>query len=294
MSVPDSERFRNILEGDNHQHHIVKVSQDEDGKLKMTKFGSFTRVTDSFCFGTEDLKNQTLCFLTITGDSGEEKPTCTHGISTTTAVIQKEGKCPHEDGGLISYVLCESKLLDFQKEHKKNIRILDLNTKHYHKLNRESKYKMDIKPGDNSTKFSFLDLCKSNGEHYLGNYPRNIQAKNCKNNLKVCLTLLERDENEWDQKLSTIESIESCQHEEDCKFLNQHKSTRLPDGKFDKTDSKDSNNSSTSPATVVHIHGNVDTVGSIGGKNTKNKAVKDQPREDSPIRRQKQGRRRKR
>ena len=106
--------------------------------------------------------------------------------------------------------------------------------------------------------------------------------------------MLERDENEWDQKLSTIESIESCQHEEDCKFLDQHKSNKLPDGKYDMTDSKDSNNSSNSPTTVVNIHGNVDTVGSIGGKNTKNKAVKDQPREDSPIRRQKQGRRRKR
>merc|ERR1719510_2411157 len=92
LSVPDNERFRNILEEDNHEHHIVKVSQDDDGKLKMTKFGSFTRVTDSYCFETEDLKNQTLCYLTITGDSGEEeeKPICTHGISTTTAVIQKQ------------------------------------------------------------------------------------------------------------------------------------------------------------------------------------------------------------
>ena len=320
MSVPDNEQFRNILEEDNHEHHIVKVSQDDDGKLKMTKFGSFTRVTDSYCFETEDLKNQTLCYLTITGDSGEEKPICTHGISTTTAVIQKQGKCPHEDGALISYVLCESKLLDFQKEHEGNIKILDSNTKHFHKLNRASKYKMEIKPGDNSTTFSFLDLCKSNGEHYLGNYPRNIEAKNCKNNLKVSLTLLERDNDEWDQKLSTIESIESCQHEEECKFSTQHESgdsTRLPDSKQDSfSDSKDSNNSPPPPpTTVVNIHGNVDNLGSIGGKNNKNESIiKDQSMvtemekdktecgqkskytrdQDSPdSRRQKQGRRKK-
>ena len=123
----------------------------------MRKFGSFTRVTtDSFCFETEDLKNQTLCYLTVTADLGEEKPECNHGISTTTAVIQADGTCPHEDGALDSFLLCESKILNFQKEHKRNIKILDTNTKRYHKLNRTSKYRMEIKPGDNSTTFNFL------------------------------------------------------------------------------------------------------------------------------------------
>merc|ERR550532_1183999 len=61
LSVPEDELFRNNLEGDNHEHHIVKVSQGDDGNFTMRKFGSFTRVTtDSFFFETEDLKNQSL------------------------------------------------------------------------------------------------------------------------------------------------------------------------------------------------------------------------------------------
>merc|ERR550532_2189592 len=120
LSVPDDERFRNILEEENHEHHLVQISQDDDGKLSMKKFGSFTRVTDSFCFETEDLK--TFCCLSITADSGEKegKPVCNHGMSTTTAVTQQIGKCPHEDGTLESFVLCQSKILDFQKETLKN------------------------------------------------------------------------------------------------------------------------------------------------------------------------------
>ena len=281
MSVPDDERFRNILEEDNHEHHIVKVSQGDDGEFTMRKFGSFTRVTDSFCFETEDLKNQTLCYLTVTtGDSEEEegKPVCNHGVSTTTAVIQAERKCPHEDGALDSFFLCESKISDFQKEHKENIKILDSNKKRYHKLNRTSKYRMEIRPGDNSTTFNFLDLCKSNGEHYLGNYPRNIETKNCKTNLKVCLTLMERDHDDWDQKLSTIADIESCQHEHECEFLTQHERR---DGKHESFSvSKDGNNSPPPPppptaTTVINIE-KVGTLGSICGKNNKNESINDQ------------------
>merc|ERR1719219_673722 len=90
------------------------------------------------------------------------------------------------------------------------------------------KYKREINPGENSSTFSFLDLCKSNGEHYLGTYPRIVEGKNCKNQIGVSLTLMERERgsNEWDQKFSTDEFIESCQHEEECKFLNQHEIIR--------------------------------------------------------------------
>lgn len=284
-----------MLEGDNHEHHIVEISQDDDGKLSMRKFGSFTRVTDSFCFETEDLKS--FCYIVTTGDSGEEeeKPICKHGISTTTAVIQRQDKCPHEDGALSSYVLCESKLLDFQKENKGNIRILDSNTKHFHKLNRESKYKMEIQPGG-TIAFKFLDLCKSNGEHYLGHYPRNIQAKNCKNSFSVSLTLLELDDNEWDQKMSVIEPIEPCQHLEECKLLTHDSiaGTTLADSKHDGfSDSEDSNTSSHPPTTVVNIRGNVKTLGSIAGKNIKND-IKDQSMGDSTTRKQKHTKNKKR
>ena len=277
LSAPEDERFRNTLEKDNHEHHIVKISQGDDGKLSFTKFGSFTRVTDSFCFETEDLN--TFCFLTTAGD-----PKCEHGVSTTTAVIQREGMCPHEDGALESYVLCESKILDFKKEHNENIKILDSNTKRYHKLNQESKYKMEITPGDTrtSTSFNFMNLCKSNGEHYLGNYPRIIEGKNCKNNQKVTLNLMEWDNTGWDVKLSAIESIESCQHETECEFLVRHEANSegtLPGSKQDYVPkSKDGSNSSNSTTTTNNYYINhAKNIGGIGGQNNENKikSIKD-------------------
>ena len=41
-------------------------------------------------------------------------------------------------------------------------------------------YKMEIEPGDNGSTFNFLELCKSDGQHYLGTYPRIVGEKNCK------------------------------------------------------------------------------------------------------------------
>ena len=281
LSVPEDERFRNILEEDNHEHHIVKISEGNDGKLSMKKIGSFTRVTDNFCFGTEDL--ETFCFLTITGD-----PDCTHGVSTTTAIIQRPGKCPHEDGALDSFVLCKSKLSEFQKSHDGNIKILDCNTERYHKLDQKSKYKMKIttlsvNEGDNSNNnsvtFNFTNLCKSNGKHFLGNYPRIIEGKNCKNDLKISLMLMELDNNEWDLKLSTIETIECCQHMEKCKFFHQGIRRSEQDN---LSDSKHRNNSNSNTVVNIHVE-NVESIGSIAGQGNKNQieSIKDQSKEDS-------------
>ena len=102
---------------------------------------------------------------------------------------------------------------------------MERDTKLYQNLHQTLKYKMIIKPGDDGSAFRFRDLCKSNGEHYLGNYPKNIEGRNCKKNLQVSLKLMEQDNNEWDQKVSLDCCIKSCQHEEECKFLNQHQNT---------------------------------------------------------------------
>ena len=101
-----------------------------------------------------------MCYLTVTED-GEEVPVCNHGISTTIAVILKAGKCPYEDEAMDCFVLCKSKIRDFQNWHREKIKILDTKTKRYHKLNKTSKYRVDIKPGNYSSTFNFLDLCKS-------------------------------------------------------------------------------------------------------------------------------------
>ena len=159
-----------------------------------------------------------------TGTSGEEeeRPVCNHGVSTTTAVIQTEGKCPHDDGALQSYVLCKGRVQHFQQKHDQTvIKVLDLDTDHYHNLDRLFNYKIVIKPGDDGSIFNFMNLCRSNGIHYLGNYPNNFEKKNCQNTFKVSLKLLENQRNNWYQKLSLTLDIKRCEHAERCKFENQ-------------------------------------------------------------------------
>ena len=229
LSAPDDEIFRNALEGDNHQHHLVKIFQDaEDGERKVKVLDSFTRVGDSFCFETESLAGERLCHLVITtGLSGEEeeKPVCHHGVSTTTAVIQTEGKCPNEDGALQCYVLCKSRVQAFRVENEGNIKVLDSKTIFYHSLEKTSDYMLIITPGAGRCVFNFRNLCKSNGTHYLGNFPNKIEAKNCKSTSKVHLELKERVPHPdlWDQKTLLIRDIEACQHEDECKFVELEK-----------------------------------------------------------------------
>ena len=161
LSVPDDESFRSP---ENHEHHIVKVSQDDDGEFTMKKFGTFTRVTDNFCFETEDLKHQTFCYVTTTTlESGEKEEIldCDCGVSTTTVVIQKEGKCPHEDGALDSFVLCKSRIECFKKMYagKFKIQILDLDQNYYPSLDKSLNYKINVK--EHNTKTDFESVFKS-------------------------------------------------------------------------------------------------------------------------------------
>ena len=95
--------------------------------------------------------------------------------------------------------------------------------------------------------------------------------------LKVSLTLMERERDniEWDQKFSRIVPIERCEHEEECKFLNQHEII------CGGTPSLPHSTPESSSPTVVHIHGNVDTLGNIGGQNIQNTMKsKDRPKQE--------------
>ena len=160
-----------------------------------------------------------MAVTTNTSGEEEERPVCNHGVSTTTAVIQTEGKCPHDDGALQSYVLCEGRVQDFQQKHQRAIKILELDTGRYRKLNLTSNYKMAEKPEDDRTEFNFLDLCKSNGEYYLGIFP--VQIKNCNESVKVFINLREWDTDRWKTKLSLVWDIQKCEHPEACKFVTQ-------------------------------------------------------------------------
>ena len=89
-----------------------------------------------------------------------------------------------------------------------------------------------ITPGGARCVFNFRNLCKSNGTHFLGNFPNKIEDKNCKTTSKVYLELNERVPHPclWDQKTLLIRDIEACQHDEECKFVelqNQNKPTEV-------------------------------------------------------------------
>ena len=85
--------------------------------------------------------------------------------------------------------------------------------------------------------------------------------------------------NEWEQKLSLDRSIESCHHEEECKFLDKDETIREGMLPCSQQDSQDSNNT-----TVVNI-GSVETLGSISGQNNKNKieSIKDETKANMEV-----------
>ena len=63
LSAPTDELFRNIIEGDKHEHHIVKIVQKKEG-YEVEIIDSFVEIRDKFCFETEKFSNKPLCYIT--------------------------------------------------------------------------------------------------------------------------------------------------------------------------------------------------------------------------------------
>ena len=164
--------------------------------------------------------------MTAATEEEEGKPVCLHGVSTTTAIVQTEEKCPHDDGALHGYVLCESKVEDFNKKHDGRVKVLDLDRSQYHPLGRSSEYKISVEPGAEEFEFEFLNLCRTDGEYYFGNCIT-FEDKNCKQLEKATLRLMERKRDRWVQRLKIIRDIGTCGHQEECKFVEVNERDRL-------------------------------------------------------------------
>ena len=293
LSAPTNEELRKFIEGDNHRHFIIKIDK-KHGKYEVSTFGSFTTVTDRFCFETSEIRD--LCYLT-TGYFGIWKsPNCKHGARTALAVKSYGENCPRENGSLELRLLCTGKVDDFQAENGKRVKMLK---QEFYTLDLASTYKIKTDPGDpRGTEFSFIDLCRTDGIKKLGDFPSKFKAeeKNCKNSQKVTFEL-------WQQKKELLKfgkvygpiygDIKPCSHDYECK--NANISVPLtrdnPSPGNTPASTKTSNSTSDPPATVVtnvNNYGYVQNLGGIGGKDNKNE-INDQSMEDS---RRKQRRRR--
>ena len=217
LTVPE-ERYRNVIEGDNHQHHIVKIApRPHGGDFVVKKFGAFTRVDDKFSFETEDLKNQSLCHLT-TGWFGGEYPHCKHGSVQTFLVGWKEHICPHATNALDLYLVCHSKQSD-SIEGRKILRNLTFK----HDITPGQKFQIVTILGSESKPltFSFLELCKENGMKKLRTIQSSLEV-DCKQNPQPINFLIYRLKNKEGEKEELVKEygdyIQQCEHDEECKI----------------------------------------------------------------------------
>ena len=121
LSAPTNEEFRKFIEGDNHQHFIIKIDK-KHGKYEVSTFGSFTRVTDRFCFETSEIRD--LCYLTTGYLWFEGRPMCNHGAKTALAVKSDGENCPRENGSLELSLLCTGEVDRFQAENDGRVKLL--------------------------------------------------------------------------------------------------------------------------------------------------------------------------
>ena len=213
LTVPE-EGFRNIIEGDNHQHHIVKISP-RDGGFDVAKFGAFTRVDDKFSFETEDLKNERLCHLT-TGWFGRKYPYCNHGSKQTFLVGWKEHICPHSTNAMDLYLVCggSRSTLSDSVHGRKILKHLTFD----HDITPGQKFQIVTDLGGESkpVTFSFLDLCKENGLMRLRTIPSYLNV-DCKQNDQPINFLIFRREGEKEELLNDSgDYIPRCEHEGEC------------------------------------------------------------------------------
>ena len=222
LTVPEEE-FRNVIEGDNHQHHIVKISP-RDGGFDVAKFGEFTRVDDKFSFETEDLKNERLCHLT-TGWFGRKYPYCNHGSKQTFLVGWKEKICPQSTNALDLYLVCEGHRSQ-QSDSIDGRKILDLPT-FQHDITPDQKFQIVTILGIKSdpVTFSFLDLCKENGLKRLRTIPSSLDV-DCKQNDHPINFLIYRQQNREGEK-EVVNGfghfIPLCEHDGECQVKKRNK-----------------------------------------------------------------------
>ena len=267
LSPPTDERFRNFIEGDKHEHHIVKIVQKKEG-YEVEIIDSFIEIRDKFCFETEKFSNKSLCFITTVFMGFGEKPFCSHGAQIRFAVSQITAKCPHQKGALELHAVCKSMEETFQEKQEKARRTLLFEFPDEGiKLDTFSDYKLKTTPGDSvdGKAFSFSELCRDSGIKLFGNLPRDITPRNCKEEVDVEFNIWKFDR-EWGNILQLDQILENCSHDHICEY--KDKIPKL----LSQSREEITRENASSGSTNVYIQGDVGTVGSLGGQNNNNKS----------------------
>ena len=237
LTAPEEE-YREYIEGDQHKHHVVKIDS-VDGNLKMKLFGSFTRVEHRFSFSTEELKNETFCYLTTVTHVMKllfpsSSNTCNHAIRKSFVISRKMKRCPQLDGALVLNFLCQS-VANNEEKLKEYLEDAPETEKCIYKypwdqLTLGLDYIIESKFGDAemSVPFSFIQLCKANGMLCLGGIPSKLPSVNCKEiRPSFWFNILERKEERtwkpfgrkeenWEIVHRFSMFLDPCKHPEEC------------------------------------------------------------------------------
>ena len=173
LNAPE-DGFRGYVEGDKHQHHVVKIDFHRTG-FKRKLFGSFTKVKHCYNFETSELQNQSLCLLTTA--SSED---CNHAVSSKFTVLRKRTQCPHVNGALALNLHCQS--LEVNEDIPKGYFHAEDEDYLWDQMEREKEYKIKTKFNGETIEipFNFQLMCKFNGKLRLGSIDSQVEQINCK------------------------------------------------------------------------------------------------------------------
>ena len=183
LDVPSCPEVREAWEGDNHEHHFLKVTKTKKG-LNIKIIDTFKDVTSNY-FMTEKLENQSLCQLAVGFrfpfiDKGfpfidKRKPTCSHNSPKSFVLTQAKGRCPHREHSLFLWCVCHAvKPKTFDKEIAEDNHEKSCFRKKLNEMSTAShtSYEVSLKLSEggewDTRKTSHLEMCKNNGIMMLG------------------------------------------------------------------------------------------------------------------------------
>ena len=211
LSAPEDGRFRKMIEGDKHKHHIVRIVKKEGG-YELEIIDSFIEIRDKFCFETEKFCGKPWCYITTVFWGFGERAVCEHDALVKFVVSHHSTVCPHRRGALKLNILCKS-LVETFMAGTENIK-MEFPEEEF-QLDTYSDFQLMTSAEDGAS-FSFKELCKAAGRKTLGNLPRNIKEKNCKRNVDIDCRIMKRVDNIWESKLILDEILPRCLHMSDC------------------------------------------------------------------------------
>ena len=207
-----TEKFREDIEGDNHEHYMVKI---DISKGEFMQIDSTTRIDDRFSIETENLKNQHLCTLAIGYFNY-----CSHGIHKTFLVSRKEQICPHFNGAFDLKLYCKDNAKSLHKGQTIEGEVPEVVEKKYDDWalrDKQKDYKISVTFGNRKQEmsFSFYGLCESNGRIKFGDILSGLETINCKDPLPRMIEFI-ISQKDLDYQHPFIHHILPCQHSHAC------------------------------------------------------------------------------